>query len=159
MASLWNYGRFANKSFCQRSVRQRLESIHQHLESIRQCILPTELYCITLLYTIIYCHIKGSVILLHLLCKHLWSCHFAICSQIRCSVPPILQHCRQYCNVHALIVIAPSKLQLELASSNCIYFNLLNSIFSWHIFADKNTGKQLILLCSIFISKNLLGKY
>ena len=57
-----DYGRFANELFRQRSVRQRLESICQRLESICQRILPTGLYCITLLYTIIYCHIKGSVI-------------------------------------------------------------------------------------------------
>ena len=80
-----NYGRFANESFRQRSVRQRLKSIRQRLESIRQRILPTGLYCITLLYTIIYCHIKGSVILLHLLCKHLWSILQCSCANCNCS--------------------------------------------------------------------------
>jgi hypothetical protein len=33
---LANYGRFANESFRQRSVRQRLESIRQRLGSTRQ---------------------------------------------------------------------------------------------------------------------------
>ena len=70
--------------------------------------------------------------------------------------PPILQHSRQYCNVHALI--APSKLHRNLqVAAMSISTNLLISIFSRHIFVDKNTGKQLILFGSIFISENLPG--
>ena len=55
--------------------------------------------------------------------------------------PPILQDCRQYCNVHALI--APSKLHRNLqVSTISVLTNLLISILSWQIFADKNTAKQ-----------------
>ena len=72
--------------------------------------------------------------------------------------PSILQHWRQYCNVHALIV--PSKLHWNLqVATISTSTNLWISIFSWQIFADKNTAKQLILFGSIFISENLPGKY
>ena len=72
--------------------------------------------------------------------------------------PPILQHWRQYCNVHALIV--PSKLHRNLqVATVSVWTNLWISILSWQIFADKNTAKQLILFGSIFISENLPGKY
>ena len=72
--------------------------------------------------------------------------------------PPILQHCRQYCNVHALI--APSKLHRNLqVAAMSISTNLLISTFSRHIFVDKNTGKQLILFGSVFKSENLPGKH
>ena len=37
--------------------------------------------------------------------------------------------------------------------------NLLISIFSWQIFADKNTAKRPILFGSTFISENLPRKY
>ena len=92
-----NYGRFANESFRQRSVRQPLESI-------RKRILPTELYCITLLYTIIYCHLKGSVILLH----------FAnICGPVICNS----QSNQVFCSPN--IATLPSILQCSCANCNC----------------------------------------
>ena len=55
--------------------------------------------------------------------------------------PPILQDCRQYCNVHALI--APSKLHRNLqVATISVLINLLISILSWQIFADKSNAKQ-----------------
>ena len=55
--------------------------------------------------------------------------------------PPILQDCRQYCNVHALI--APSKLHRNLqVATISVLTNLLISILCWQFFADKNTAKQ-----------------
>ena len=58
--------------------------------------------------------------------------------------PPILQHCRQYCNVHALI--APSKLHRKLqVAAISIFTNLLISIFCWQSFADKNTAEQYLV--------------
>ena len=62
---------------------------------------------------------------------------FYPCSQIRCPVPPILQHCRQYCNVHALIASTKLHRNLEVAIIS-MSTNLLISILSRQIFADKD---------------------
>ena len=56
--------------------------------------------------------------------------------------PAILQHCRQYCNVHA--VIAPSKLlrKLQVAAMSISSKFVDLNIFKMHIFCDKNTAKH-----------------
>ena len=71
--------------------------------------------------------------------------------------PRMLQHCRQYCNVYALIAQSKLHRNLQVATISISTY-LLISIFSWQIFAEKNASKQYLVAWQHFYQRKSARK-